>query len=69
MCSSFEELRLRDIAIGLKAELNEAHYQLSKSEILNEQLQSELISLQQSRTWRIGSLVLAPVRWIKRSKR
>ena len=69
MCSSFEELRLREIAIGLKAELNEAHYQLSKSEILNEQLQSELISLQQSRTWRIGSLVLAPVRWIKRSKR
>ena len=69
MCSCFEELRLRDIAIGLKAELNEAHYQLSKSEILNEQLQSELISLQQSRTWRIGSLVLAPVRWIKRSKR
>ena len=69
MNPSFEELRLREIAIGLQAELNEARYQLSKSEILNKQLQSEVISLRHSYTWRIGSLVLAPVRWMKRSKR
>jgi len=29
----------------------------------------EITAIRQSRTWRIGSLVLAPVRWMKRSKR
>jgi hypothetical protein len=30
---------------------------------------AEIIAIHQSRAWRIGSLVLTPVRWIKRSKR
>jgi hypothetical protein len=30
---------------------------------------SEISAIRNSRTWRIGSLVLAPVRWMKRSKR
>ena len=29
----------------------------------------EITAIRQSHTWKIGSLVLAPVRWIKRSKR
>ena len=30
---------------------------------------AEITAIRHSRTWRIGSLVLAPVRWVKRSKR
>jgi hypothetical protein len=30
---------------------------------------AEITAIRQSRTWRFGSLVLAPVRWVKRSKR
>ncbi len=30
---------------------------------------TEISAIHKSRTWRIGSLVLAPVRWMKRSKR
>jgi hypothetical protein len=30
---------------------------------------AEISAIHNSRTWRIGSLVLAPVRWMKRSKR
>ena len=30
---------------------------------------AEITAIRQSRTWRIGSLVLAPLRWVKRSKR
>jgi predicted nucleic acid-binding Zn-ribbon protein len=32
------------------------------------QRNTEIASIHKSRTWRIGSLVLAPVRWVKRSK-
>jgi hypothetical protein len=28
---------------------------------------AEITAIHNSRTWRIGSLVLAPVRWMKRS--
>jgi phage shock protein A len=97
-------MRLRDVAIGLQAELSEANYQREKVELANAELRNEIQDLsdqlriaetahrasqqltekllrdvsvrdaeiraiRQSRTWRIGSLVLAPVRWIKRSKR
>ncbi len=99
-----EELRLRDVAIGLQAELTEANYQREKVELANAELRNEIqdlgdrlrmtetahrasqqltakllhdvsvqdaeiTAIRQSRTWRIGSLVLAPVRWTKRSKR
>jgi hypothetical protein len=30
---------------------------------------AEISAIHNSRTWRIGSLVLAPVHWMKRSKR
>ena len=30
---------------------------------------TEIFAIHKSRTWRIGTLVLAPVRWMKRSKR
>lgn len=98
-----EELRLRDVAIGLRAELVEANHQREKTELLNAQLlneiqdlndrlrmadnalrasqqlaekvlhdislrDAEVVAIRNSRTWRIGSLVLAPVRWVKRSK-
>jgi hypothetical protein len=104
MPASPDEMRLRDVAIGLRAELVEANHQREKTEFLNAQLRNEIqdlndrlriaenslgasqrlaekvlqdISLRDaeiaairtSRTWRIGSLVLAPVRWMKRSKR
>ena len=103
MPTSPEEMRLRDVAIGLQAELVEANFQQEKVELGNAQLRNEIrdlgdrlrmaetaqrasqqltekllhdISVQdaeitairQSRTWRIGSLVLAPLRWVKRSK-
>ena len=92
-----EEMRLRDVAIGLKAELTEAIYQREKYELSNAELRneiqdlndrlrlelqvtekllritaardSEIIAIRQSHTWRIGFFVMAPLRWIKRSKR
>jgi phage shock protein A len=95
---------LRDVAVGLQAELTEAHHQREKVELANAEMRNEIqdlgdrlrmaetahrasqqltekllhdVSVQNaeitaihnSRTWRIGSLVLAPVRWVKRSKR
>ena len=97
MPNTTEEMRLRDIAIGLQAELNEAVYQREKFELTNAELRnevqnlndrirmeqqvtekllrviaardSEITAIRQSHTWKIGSLVLAPLRWIKRSKR
>ena len=103
MSISPEEMRLRDVAIGLRAELVEANHQREKTEILNAQLlneiqdlndrlrisdnalrasqqlaekvlhdisqrDAEIAAIRNSRTWRIGSLLLAPVRWVKRSK-
>jgi hypothetical protein len=96
-------MRLRDVAIGLQAQLVEANYQRGKVELSNTQLRkeihylnerlgiaesahgasrelaekalhdislrdAELVALRKSHTWRIGSLALAPVRWLKRSK-
>ncbi|MEI8323373.1 MAG: hypothetical protein WCG49_09720 [Actinomycetes bacterium] len=104
MPTSPEEMRLRDVAIGLQAELTEVNYQLEKVELANSELRNEIQDLgdrlriaeiahrvsqqltekllhdvsvrnteistiHNSRAWRIGSLVLAPVRWVKRSKR
>ena len=90
-------MRLRDVAIGLKAELTEAIYQREKYELSNAELRneiqdlndrlrlelqvtekllritaardSEITAIRQSHTWRIGFFVMAPLRWIKRSKR
>ena len=103
-----EEMRLRDVAIGLKAELTESIYQREKYELANAQLlneiqdlsdhlrlaevahdalekasqqatekllriiamrDAEITDIHQSHTWRIGFFVMAPLRWIKRSKR
>jgi hypothetical protein len=103
-----EEMRLRDVAIGLKAELTEAVYQREKVELANAELRNEIqdlndrlrlaevarealekasqqatkkllriiamrdaeiTAIHQSQTWRIGFFVMAPLRWIKRSKR
>ena len=103
-----EEMRLRDVAIGLKAELTEAIYQREKYELVNAGLRNEIqdlndririaevahdalekaaqqatekllriiamrdaeiTAIHQSHTWRIGFFVMAPLRWIKRSKR
>ena len=104
MSTSPEGMRLRDVAIGLRAELVEANHQREKTELLNAQLRNEIqdltdrlraadnalrasqqfaekglrdislrdaeiVAIRNSRTWRIGSLALAPVRWVKRSKR
>ena len=104
MPTSPEEMCLRDVAFGLRAELAEANHQREKVELANAEMRNEIqdlsdrlrmaekasetsiqlmekllqdISLRNteistihnSRTWRIGSLVLTPVRWIKRSKR
>jgi septal ring factor EnvC (AmiA/AmiB activator) len=98
-----EEMRLRDVAIGLRAELVEANHRREKTELLNAQLRNEIqdlndglrmaekalrasqqlaekvlhnislrdaeiAAIRKSSTWRIGSLVLAPVHWVKRSK-
>ena len=99
-----EEMRLRDVVIGLRAELTEANYQREKVELLNVELRRELqdlnyrlhvadvacsaaqkltekllrdvstrdsqiAAIRRSHTWRLGSLFLAPVRWVKRGKR
>ena len=103
MSTSPEEMRLRDVAIGLRAELVEANHQREKTELLNAQLHNEIqdlidrlrmvenalrasqqlaekvlhdisqrdaeiVAIRKSLTWRIGSLVLDPVRWMKRRK-
>ena len=76
-----EEMRLRDVAIGSRSELNEAIYQRGKADLVIAELHLEQSRLQNvitmrdveitairlSHTWKIGSLVLAPLRWIKRS--
>ena len=41
MPNTTEEMRLRDIAIGLQAELNEAVYQREKFELINFELRLE----------------------------
>jgi len=103
-----EEMRLRDIAIGSRAEIVEANYQREKVELANAELRNEIqdlndrlrmeqlaqealqkasqqatekllrvialrdaeiTAIHQSHTWRIGFFVMAPLRWIKRSKR
>ena len=114
-----EEMRLRDVAIGSRAEIVEANYQREKVELANAELRNEIqdlndrlrmeqlaqeaaqkasqqaqealqkvsqqaaekllrviamrdaeiIAIHQSHTWRIGFFVMAPLRWIKRSKR
>ncbi len=108
MSITSEEMRLRDVAIGLKAELTEAVYQREKVELANAELRNEILDLNnrlrieqlaqealqnasqqatekllriiamrdaeitaihQSHTWKIGFFVMAPLRWIKRSKR
>jgi len=130
MATTPEEMRLRDVAIGSKAEIVEANYQREKVELTNAELRSEIqdlndrlrmeqvaqeaaqkvsqqaqeaaqkvsqqaqealqkvsqqaaekllhviamrdaeiTAIQQSHTWRIGFFVMAPLRWIKRSKR
>ena len=108
MSVTSEEMRLRDVAIGLKAELTEAIYQREKVELTNAELRNEIqdlddrirlaevahealvkaslqasekllriiamrdaeiAAIHQSHTWRIGFFVMAPLRWIKRSKR
>ena len=83
MPNSSEEMHLRDTAIGLQAELNENIFQREKFERVNAELRLEQTRLQdvitmrdveitairQSHTWKIGSLVLAPVGWIRRRKR
>ena len=103
MSTSPEEMRLSDVAIGLRAELVEANHQREKTELLNAELlneiqdlndrlrmaqkalrasqqlaekvlrdislrDAEIADIRKSHTWRIGSSVLAPVRWVKRSK-
>jgi len=103
-----EEMRLRDIAIGSRAEIVEANYQREKVELANAELRNEIqdlndrlrmeqlaqeaaqkasqqatekllriiamrdaeiTAIHQSHTWKIGFFVMAPLRWIKRSKR
>ena len=130
MATTPEEMRLRDNAIGSRAEIVEANYQREKAELtsaelrneiqdLNDRLRmeqlaqeaaqkasqqaeeaaqkasqqaqealqeasqqttekllriiamrdAEITAIHQSHTWRIGFFVMAPLRWIKRSKR
>ena len=45
MPNSPEEVRLRDVAIGLRAELVEANHQREKTELLNAQLRNEIQDL------------------------
>ena len=104
MSYNSEEMRLRDIAIGLRAEIDELNFRQEKaalkishlqiqiqdlsnhqrtteialkaSQQFSEKLQqdilardAEIVAIRKSRTWLIGSFVLAPTRWMKRSKR
>jgi hypothetical protein len=97
MATTPEEMRLRDVAIGSRAEIVEANYQREKAELtsaelrneiqdLNDRLRieqqasekllriiamrdAEITAIHQSHTWKIGFFLMAPLRWIKRSKR
>lgn len=104
MSTTPEEMRLHDVAIGLRAELDEANHQREKAELTHAELRNEIrylndrlslvenalrasqqlaekvlhdislrdaeiAAIRKSRTWRIGSMVLAPVHWMKRCKR
>ena len=61
-----EQIRLQDIIAMRDAELRLEQQKLRDVVSMRD---VEITAIRQSHTWKIGSLVLAPVRWIRRSKR
>ena len=60
----------------LRNEIQSLNDRLRMEQQINEKLlrivaarDAEITAIRQSHTWKIGSLMLAPLRWIKRSKR
>ena len=61
-----EQQKLRDVVSMRDAELRLEQQKLRDVVSMRD---VEITAIRQSHTWKIGSLVLAPVRWIRRSKR
>ena len=59
-------LSARDHAIGINAELGEARHRAEKAQKESADLRLHIKKIQQSRTWKIGRLVLLPLRVIRK---
>ena len=59
-------LSARDNAIGITAELGEARHRAERAQKESADLRLHIKKIQQSRTWKIGRLVLLPLRVIRR---
>lgn len=60
------ELARTDEIIGLRAALAQEAVRNSPSRQRLEQVEAEILALKRSATWRIGRLVMTPVRVLKR---
>jgi hypothetical protein len=60
------ELARTDEVIGLRAALAQESVRNSPPRQRVEQLEAEILALRQSTTWRVGRLVMAPVRILRR---
>lgn len=56
----------RDYAIGMAAELGEMRFQLSEAHQHIDSLAHQLNLIHSSRTWKIGRLVMLPLRVIRK---
>ena len=62
-------LHSRDFAIGAAAELGEHRALLDQEALRNKRLKNELNRVYKSSTWRIGRMMLLPVRVLRRLSR
>jgi hypothetical protein len=62
-------LHSRDFAIGAAAELGEHRALLEQEAVRNKRLKNELNRVYKSSTWRIGRMMLLPVRVLRRLSR
>ena len=64
-----KEIQVLNDHLRMAEKASETSLQLMEKLLLDISLRNtEIADIRKSRTWRIGSLVLAPVRWVKRSK-
>jgi len=62
-------LTLRDYAIGVEAELDQARRELDKARRHLSEVQGDLTALRRSASWRVGQILVAPLSRIRRTWR
>lgn len=63
------QLALVDQVIGLQAALAQECVRNSPSRQRVEELEAEILALRRSVTWRVGRLIMSPIRMLRRSFR